>query len=396
MKIKEFMKITIVGAGYVGLSLSALLSRGNNVVLVDTDQDKTDQINKRIPPIEDKDIKKLFEKRDLNLNATQPCQEAYAGSKYIIICTSTNYNIETSEFDTSSVEAVINDAIKFNDDASIIIKSTIPVGYTEKVKKKFCKDNIFFSPEFLREGSALSDNLRPSRIIIGNQSSESEEFAKLLHKNADTSINNIPILYMTSAEAEAVKLFSNTYLAMRIAYFNELDSFCEINELDTGKVIEGTGFDPRIGNYYNNPSFGYGGYCLPKDTQQLLRNYDKVPNNLIRAIVDSNSTRKDFIASSIIGKKPNVVGIYRIIMKEGSANFRESAIQGVIKRIKAKGIEIIIYEPLMKEKTFFNSKIINDLNEFKSQSNIIVANRMNSDISDVKHKVYTRDLFNKD
>ncbi len=389
------MKITVVGAGYVGLSLSALLSRNNEVTILDINKSKVDQINNKIPPIDDKDIDFFFKNKKLNLYATSS-EEAYHDSDFIIVCTPTNYDIDSSEFDVTSVETVIGESLKVNKKATIIIKSTVPVGFTEKIKKKFSKENIFFSPEFLREGSALKDNLNPSRIIVGGDSKEAKLFADLLLENADKSNPLIPIEYMSSSEAEAVKLFANTYLAMRIAYFNELDSYCEIHNLDTKKVIKGISHDTRIGNYYNNPSFGYGGYCLPKDTQQLLKNYDNVPNNLIKAIVESNTTRKDFIADSIIRKNPKTVGIYRIIMKNGSDNFRESAIQGVMKRIKAKGIKIIIYEPLMKEKYFFNSIVINDLNEFKSLSSLIIANRISSEILDVKEKIYTRDLFNKD
>ncbi len=389
------MKITIIGAGYVGLSLATLLSESNEVTILDIKQSKVDQINNRISPIVDKEIDDFFKNKQLNLNATSS-EEAYLDSKFIIICTPTNYDVASSEFDVTTVEKVISDALKLNKKASIIIKSTIPVGFTEKIRKKFNKKDIFFSPEFLREGSALRDNLNPSRIIVGGDSKEAKLFANLLFENANHSNKKIPIEYMSSSEAEAVKLFSNTYLAMRIAYFNELDSYCETHNLDTERVIKGISHDPRIGNHYNNPSFGYGGYCLPKDTQQLLKNYDKVPNNLIKAIVDSNTTRKDFIANSIIKKKPETVGIYRIIMKKRSDNFRESAIQGVMKRLKAKGIKVIIYEPLLTEKLFFNSPIIEDLNEFKFQSSLIVANRFSPEISDVKEKVYTRDLFNED
>lgn len=390
------MKITVVGAGYVGLSLAVLLSNDNEVIIIDTDESKVNKINNRIPTFDDKELVNYYENETLKLLAATSTNEAYTGSDFIVICTPTNYNVKTSEFDTTSVESVISEAIRVNPSATIIIKSTVPVGYTEKVKKLFKKKNILFSPEFLREGSALKDNLKPSRIIVGSDSKEARIFGNLLSQSAKNSDNNIPIIYMTSSEAEAVKLFSNTYLAMRIAYFNELDSYCETKNLDTAKVISGIGHDPRIGNFYNNPSFGYGGYCLPKDTQQLLKNYDNVPNNLIKAIVDSNTTRKEFIAKSIINRSPTTVGIYRIIMKEGSDNFRESAIQGVIKRIKSKGINIIIYEPLMKEKLFFNSPVIDNLEEFKSLSSLIVANRISPELNDVREKIYTRDLFNRD
>ena len=387
------MKITIVGAGYVGMSIAVLLSQENEVSIVDIDKSKVELINNRLSPIEDSDITEHLNKKKLKLTAYLSIKETSSKPHFIIVCTPTNYDIETSEFDTSSVESVINEAVKLDKNACIIIKSTVPVGYTDKIKKKLNKKNIYFSPEFLREGSALKDNLYPSRIIVGDHSDEAEKFAKLLLENTEIQSEKPPILYMSSTEAEAVKLFSNTYLAMRIAYFNELDSYCEMKNLNTSKVISGIGYDPRIGNYYNNPSFGYGGYCLPKDTQQLLKNYENVPNNLIKAIVESNSTRMEFIANSIIKKNPAIVGIYRVVMKEGSDNFRESAIQGVIKRIKARGIKVIIYEPLMKEKEFFNSPIIKNIDEFKNQSSLIVANRFSSEISDVRDKVYTRDLL---
>ena len=390
------MKITVVGAGYVGISLATLLSQNDEVIIHDIDQNKVNQINKRISPVFDREITDFFKNKKLRLKATSSAHVGLKDAGFIIVCTPTNYDITTSEFDVSKVESVISEVVKLKIEASIIIKSTVPVGFTENMKKKFKKENIFFSPEFLREGSALRDNLFPSRIIIGNDSKEARLFVELLLKNIDSINHTIPIEYMNSTEAEAVKLFANTYLAMRIAYFNELDSYCESHDLDTGKVVTSIGHDPRIGNYYNNPSFGYGGYCLPKDTQQLLKNYDKIPNNLIKAVVDSNTTRKDFIANSIIKKNPSTVGIYRIIMKEGSDNFRESAIQGVMKRIKAKGIKVIIYEPLMKDSTFFNSSVINDLDKFKSLSSLIIANRISSEIMDVKEKVYTRDLFNRD
>lgn len=393
---KERMKITVVGAGYVGMSLATLLSRKHDVVCLELDKSKVDKINNKVSPIEDNLIEEYFKSKELNLFATCDQSIAYNECDYIIICTPTNYDNKTNEFDVSSIEKVFTDIKNHSLNSDIIIKSTVPLGYTEKAKKKFGLNNIFFSPEFLREGSALHDNLYPSRIIIGSYSNTAKRFGNLLRESSLKSESELPILYISSTEAEAVKLFSNTYLAMRIAYFNELDSYCEKYHLETENVIKGVCYDPRIGDYYNNPSFGYGGYCLPKDTQQLLKNYEAVPNNIITAVVNANTTRKDFIADSIIDKSPKTVGFYRLIMKEGSDNYRSSAIQGVIKRVKAKGIKVIIYEPIFTEKLFFNTEVYEDLNIFKSESDIIVSNRFHSDLDDVKEKVYTRDIFNKD
>ena len=387
------MKITIVGTGYVGLSLGTLLSQYHEVVALDIDNKKINAINEKTSPIEDSGIINYFKNKKLNLLATANKKIAYQGSNFIIICTPTNYDLETNEFDTATVRSSIKDAIKINPDCPIIIKSTIPVGFTNDVKKFFNKDNIIFSPEFLREGRALEDNISPSRIIVGDTSQDATNFAELLKQIVANKSKNVQIDFMKSSEAEAVKLFSNTYLAMRIAYFNELDSYCEINNLNTSKVINGTGSDPRIGNYYNNPSFGYGGYCLPKDTQQLLKNYEKVPSKLIQAIVDANTTRKDFIADQILKKTSGIVGIYRLVMKEGSDNIRESAVQGVMKRIKSKGIKVIIYEPKIKDNLFFGSEVFKDLNKFKSSSDLIVANRYSKELEDVLYKVYSRDIF---
>ena len=387
------MKITIVGTGYVGLSLCTLLSQYHEVVALDIDEEKINAINKKISPIEDSGIIDYFKNKKLNLLATADKFQAYQDSSFIIICTPTNYDVETNEFDTSTVKSSIRDAIKINPDCPIIIKSTIPVGFTKDARKKFNKDNIIFSPEFLREGKALEDNISPSRIIVGDISQEATNFAELLKQIAESKPKNVQVDFMESSEAEAVKLFSNTYLAMRIAYFNELDSYCEINNLKTSKVINGIGSDPRIGNYYNNPSFGYGGYCLPKDTQQLLKNYEKVPSKLIQAIVDANTTRKDFIADQILKKTSGIVGIHRLIMKKSSDNFRESAVQGVMKRIKSKGIKVIIYEPKIQDKVFFGSEVYLDLDEFKKNSDLIVTNRHSSELDDVLNKVYARDIF---
>ena len=389
------MKIAVAGTGYVGLSLATLLSQNNEVVALDVIPEKVEMINNRISPIQDEYIEKYFKEKKLNLKATLDYKEAFEGARFVIISTPTNYDEEKNFFDTSSVEDIIQKVISMNDDNIVmVVKSTIPVGFINNMKEKYNIDNIMFSPEFLREGKALYDNLYPSRIIVGEKSDRAKEFAGLL-KSACLK-DDVVVKYMNSTEAEAVKLFANTYLALRVAYFNELDTYAELKGLNTKDIIDGVCLDPRIGNHYNNPSFGYGGYCLPKDSKQLKANYKDVPENLISAIVESNKTRKDHIADEIIKKNPKIVGIYRLTMKSGSDNFRSSAIQGIMKRIKAKGIEVVVYEPTLKEDEFFNSKVIRDLDEFKKMSDIIVANRMNSDLEEVKEKVYTRDLFARD